>query len=148
MWDKAPTGFEGLNVAQIASLNPAALAQMVAPPSVTAHALSATAHSAYLAQAQQARQARRVYIGGVPSTVGDDPLKIFFEHAMLALGVSVGTGGPIVVAAQVNHEKMFGFVEFRSPEEATLALNLDGIVFEGQPLKISLMILHITYCYF
>lgn len=148
MWDKAPAGFEGLNLAQIANLNPAALAQLVAPPSMAAHTASASAHAAYTAQAQQLRQARRIYVGGVPSSATDDQVRIFFEHAMVALGVTStaqGASSQIVVAAQVNHEKMFGFVEFRSPDEATLALNLDGIVFEGQPLKISFLFLLLFY---
>ncbi|KAL6506269.1 hypothetical protein OROGR_024450 [Orobanche gracilis] len=35
-----------------------------------------------------------------------------------------------------NHEKKFAFVEMRSVEEASNAMDLDDITFEGAPVKV------------
>eukprot|EP00026_Physarum_polycephalum_P006706 Phypoly_transcript_06757.p1 GENE.Phypoly_transcript_06757~~Phypoly_transcript_06757.p1 ORF type:complete len:524 (+),score=51.75 Phypoly_transcript_06757:127-1698(+) len=124
LWDKAPPGYEGLNVAQLASINPAALMPLITPPN-----------------SQQNRQARRIYVGGIPATASEDHIKAFFDNAMSTLlasaGAGMGAGIGSCTGVQVNHEKMFSFVEFRSPEEATTAMGLDGILMDGQfPLKI------------
>merc|ERR1711973_551395 len=44
-------------------------------------------------------------------------------------------GNP-VLACQINLEKNFAFLEFRSVEETTSAMAFDGIVLQGQALKI------------
>ena len=92
--------------------------------------------------AQQTRQARRIYVGGIPATSSEQHIKDFFDTAMNTLlssaGAGMGAGIGSTVAVQMNHEKMFSFVEFRSAEEATTAMGLDGILMDGQfPLKIS-----------
>lgn len=112
-------------MAQIASINPAALMPLITPPN-----------------AQQTRQARRIYVGGIPATSSEEHIKSFFDDAMnrllVSAGAANGSGIGSAVAVQVNHEKMFSFVEFRSHEEATTAMGLDGILMDGQfPLKIS-----------
>ena len=53
-WDKAPPGYEGMNVAQVASINPSVLMPLIAPP-VTL----------------QTRQSRRLYVGNLPPQVID-----------------------------------------------------------------------------
>ncbi len=128
MWDKPPPGLEGLNVAQIAALQPSTLVPLIP-------ALSS----------QQTRQARRIYVGGIPATVSEAELREFFDSTMLSIMLSSGmlpspAGNP-VMAVQINHEKMFGFVEFRAPEEATAAMGLDGILLHGNPIKVCLYLL-------
>ncbi|KAI6706144.1 hypothetical protein NL676_009106 [Syzygium grande] len=44
--------------------------------------------------------------------------------------------GDAVVNVYINHEKKFAFVEMRSVEEASNAMALDGIIFEGAPVKV------------
>ena len=41
-----------------------------------------------------------------------------------------------VLAVQINQDKNFAFLAFRSVEETTQALAFDGIIFQGQSLKI------------
>lgn len=53
-WDKAPPGYEGMNVAQVASINPAVLMPLIAPPTT-----------------QQTRQSRRLYVGNLPPNAVD-----------------------------------------------------------------------------
>jgi splicing factor U2AF subunit len=82
------------------------------------------------------RQARRLYIGNMPFGVTDAEVISFFNEQLRELNVTSEGNGPPVVSAQVNSEKNFAFVEFRTPEEATACMGLDNIVFRGQKLKI------------
>ena len=41
-----------------------------------------------------------------------------------------------MIAVQVNLDKNFAFLELRSVDEATQAMAFDGIIFQGQSLKI------------
>uniref|UniRef100_A0A9I9D1C0 Splicing factor U2af large subunit n=1 Tax=Cucumis melo TaxID=3656 RepID=A0A9I9D1C0_CUCME len=89
------------------------------------------------AMTQQAtRHARRVYVGGLPPTANEQlftqgilekvvhSVATFFSQVMAAIGGN--TAGPGV----------FAFVEMRSVEEASNAMALDGIIFEGAPVKV------------
>ncbi|KAL6531263.1 hypothetical protein OROHE_014332 [Orobanche hederae] len=94
------------------------------------------------AMTQQAtRHARRVYVGGLPPSANEQSVATFFSHVMSAIGGN--TAGPgcrhcrdAVVNVYINHEKKFAFVEMRSVEEASNAMALDGIIFEGAPVKV------------
>ncbi|KAJ3016402.1 hypothetical protein HKX48_004043 [Thoreauomyces humboldtii] len=85
--------------------------------------------------ASLARQARRLYCGNIPYGVGEDGLMQFFNGTMSQLNVTTASGDPCI-AVQINHEKNYAFVEFRSHEEATAAMAFDGINFNGQSLKL------------
>ena len=91
-----------------------------------------------------ARQARRLYVGNITLEGNEQNVKEFFDAKMREQGFAVDKReGAIdvqapdpVVSVQVNHDKSYAFVEFRSPEEAISAMSFDGIVFQGQALKI------------
>lgn len=51
----------------------------------------------------------------------------FFNAAMVAAKL-VSSGVNAIVGCQMNHEKNYAFIEFRSPEEATSAMAFDGLV--------------------
>nr|AAG01126.1 BAC19.11 [Solanum lycopersicum] len=78
-----------------------------------------------LAAGQATRHARRVYVGGLPPTANEQVLKILLKFS-----------GDAVVNVYINHEKKFAFVEMRSVEEASNAMALDGVIFEGGPVKV------------
>lgn len=59
----------------------------------------------------------------------------FFNTAMMTAGVTA-TKAPPVVAVQMNREKGFAFLEFRTAEEATAAMAFDGITLQGSALKV------------
>eukprot|EP00005_Dracoamoeba_jomungandri_P010424 CAMPEP_0174277460 /NCGR_PEP_ID=MMETSP0439-20130205/60942_1 /TAXON_ID=0 /ORGANISM="Stereomyxa ramosa, Strain Chinc5" /LENGTH=584 /DNA_ID=CAMNT_0015369783 /DNA_START=24 /DNA_END=1778 /DNA_ORIENTATION=+ len=119
LWDKAPTGFEGMNVAQVAQLNPTVLMPL----------LSTT-------NPQQTRQARRLYVGNVPDESSEQELMDFFNTAMMNAGVELESVGPPVTACQLNREKSFAFLEFTSIEDCSTGMALDGITLQGQSLKV------------
>ncbi|KAF5791375.1 putative RNA recognition motif domain, U2 snRNP auxilliary factor, large subunit, splicing factor [Helianthus annuus] len=89
------------------------------------------------AMTQQAtRHARRVYVGGLSPTANEQTVATFFSHVMSAIGGNTAGPGDAVVNVYINHEKKFAFVEMRSVEEASNAMALDGIIFEGAPVKV------------
>ena len=76
---------------------------------------------------QATRHARRIYLGGLPPTVDDVRLGILFNQALTSVGGLSAPGDP-VVNVFINQEKKFAFVEFRSVEETSNAMALDGCV--------------------
>ncbi|WCJ41444.1 Splicing factor U2af large subunit B [Euphorbia peplus] len=89
------------------------------------------------AMTQQAtRHARRVYVGGLLPTANEQSVATFFSQVMAAIGGNTAGPGDAVVNVYINHEKKFAFVEMRSVEEASNAMALDGIIFEGAPVKV------------
>ncbi|XP_049381593.1 splicing factor U2af large subunit B-like isoform X2 [Solanum stenotomum] len=89
------------------------------------------------AMSQQAtRHARRVYVGGLPPLANEQTISAFFSHVMIAVGGNSAGPGDAVVNVYINHEKKFAFVEMRTVEEASNAMALDGVVFEGVSVRI------------
>lgn len=94
------------------------------------------------AGAAYARQARRLYVGNITLHANEQNVNEFFNIQMRENGWAVdddpaGAQGPDpVVSVQVNHDKSYAFVEFRSAAESSKAMGFDGIVFQGQVLKI------------
>ncbi|OIW13407.1 hypothetical protein TanjilG_19759 [Lupinus angustifolius] len=89
------------------------------------------------AMTQQAtRHARRVYVGGLSPTANEQSVATFFSQVMANIGGNTAGPGDAVVNVYINHDKKFAFVEMRSVEEASNAMALDGIIFEGAPVKV------------
>jgi len=88
-----------------------------------------------------ARQARRLYVGSITLEGNEENIAAFFNEKMKEQNfiqedkAEVQNDQP-VLSVQVNHEKSYAFLEFRSPEEASSAMSFDGIMFQGQVLKI------------
>ncbi|KAF3790683.1 Splicing factor U2af large subunit B [Nymphaea thermarum] len=59
---------------------------------------------------------------------------ILLDQALTCMILDIS--GDAVVNVYINHEKKFAFVEMRSVEEASNAMALDGIIFEGAPVKV------------
>ncbi|KAF8523006.1 hypothetical protein JB92DRAFT_3087536 [Gautieria morchelliformis] len=83
-----------------------------------------------------ARQSRRLYIGSITPEINEQNLADFFNNKMKEMNIGTGAPGDPVLAVQVNYEKNYAFVEFRSAEDATAAIAFDGIMFLSVPLKI------------
>ncbi|XP_013622715.1 PREDICTED: LOW QUALITY PROTEIN: splicing factor U2af large subunit A [Brassica oleracea var. oleracea] len=89
------------------------------------------------AMTQQAtRHARRVYVGGLSPQANEQSVATFFSQVMAAVGGNTAGPGDAVVNVYINHEKKFAFVEMHSVEEASNAMSLDEIIFEGAPVKV------------
>ncbi|KAG1444636.1 hypothetical protein G6F56_010221 [Rhizopus delemar] len=79
------------------------------------------------------KQSKRLYVGQIPHDLEERPLAEFFNATMHELRLPDRTP---VAAVQINHEKNYAFVEFQTAEQATSCMSFDGIMFEGQQLKI------------
>lgn len=84
-----------------------------------------------------ARQTKRLYIGGITEQMTEEMLKEFFsklmeEHKLL----QEGEEGEVITEVQINLEKLYAFLEFRTAEEATAAMQFDGVMCEDVALKV------------
>jgi splicing factor U2AF subunit len=84
---------------------------------------------------QQQRQQKRLYVGNLPATVSEIELMEFFNAAMANANVVSSPGSP-VLSATINREKAYAFIEFRSAEEASAGMSLDGITLQGNALRV------------
>ncbi|RLN66262.1 hypothetical protein BBP00_00002334 [Phytophthora kernoviae] len=85
-------------------------------------------------QSQQTRHARRLYVGGI-GEIAEPEITAFFNDVIdRALGEKQEGGS--VVSVYINRERHFAFVELRTIELTTACMNLDGVAYNGQPLKI------------
>ncbi|XP_017077385.2 splicing factor U2AF 50 kDa subunit [Drosophila eugracilis] len=130
-WDIPPDGYSHLTPIQYKAMQASGqIASRIIPDAVP------TGESAAIAMVT--RQARRLYVGNIPFGVTEEDMINFFNRQILLLGLDSlqNTDGRAVLSCQTNLEKNFAFLEFRSMDEATQAINFDGICFRGQTLKI------------
>jgi len=85
---------------------------------------------------QATRHARRIYVGGLPPTASEQAVAVFFHNALAAIGGNSAGPGESVVNVYINAEKKFAFVEYRTVEECSNAMALDGIVMEGTAMRV------------
>jgi splicing factor U2AF subunit len=67
--------------------------------------------------------------------VNEFALMEFFNKTMVDAQATVMEGKPIL-NVEVNLEKNFAFLEFRTPEEASACIHFDGISYDGHTLRI------------
>ncbi|KAK0415786.1 hypothetical protein QR680_012118 [Steinernema hermaphroditum] len=123
-WDIPPVGYEHMSPKEYKELQasgqiPRSTIQSSVPvvgPSVTC-------------------QSRRLYVGNIPFGCNEDAMLDFFNQQMHLCGLAQADGNP-VLACQINLDKNFAFIEFRSIDETTAGMAFDGINFMGQQLKI------------
>lgn len=98
-----------------------------------------------------ARPAKRVYVGNLPAVITEAELRQAINELMVQIGATAMPGFPItsvklypgtgdwpgagVPPPQVQ-DKSYAFVEFRSVEEASNAMALDGVLFRENYVKI------------
>ncbi|XP_076339937.1 splicing factor U2AF 50 kDa subunit-like isoform X2 [Tachypleus tridentatus] len=127
-WDIAPPGFEHITPLQYKAMQAAGQipATLVAAPGIaTVPVVGSTI----------TRQARRLYVGNIPFGCSEQEMMDFFNAQMHVCCFSQAEGSP-VLACQINLDKNFAFLEFRSIDETTQAMAFDGVNFKGQSLKI------------
>uniref|UniRef100_H2Z1Z9 Splicing factor U2AF subunit n=1 Tax=Ciona savignyi TaxID=51511 RepID=H2Z1Z9_CIOSA len=149
-WDVPPIGYEHVTPLQYKAMQAAGQIPLMAatqPLNMAENAMQVcvlhTVPSIYyfsnpimpMAGSQMTRQARRLYVGNIPFGVTEDAMMDFFNNQMQIAGLTQAPGQPIL-AVQINLDKNFAFLEFRSVDETTHALAFDGINFMNQSLKI------------
>lgn len=127
-WDVPPPGFEHITPLQYKA--------MQAAGQIPANIVADTPQAAVpVVGSTITRQARRLYVGNIPFGVTEEEMMEFFNQQMHLSGLAQAAGNP-VLACQINLDKNFAFLEFRSIDETTQAMAFDGINFKGQSLKI------------
>jgi len=136
-WDVPPPGFEHISPMQYKAMQ----ASGQIPINVYQAgqvAVSDTAPNGTLSYSSNlpvSRQARRLYLGNIPFGITESILMDFFNTQMIGQGLCQAEGTPII-DTHINPDKNFAFLEFRSVDETSQAMALDGINFQGQSLKI------------
>uniref|UniRef100_A0A8D8Q9U5 Splicing factor U2AF subunit n=3 Tax=Cacopsylla melanoneura TaxID=428564 RepID=A0A8D8Q9U5_9HEMI len=134
-WDVPPPGFEHVSPTQYKAMQAAGqIPTNVVVPDTTA-VQSQSSSVTPVVGSTITRQARRLYVGNIPFGVTEDEMMEFFNQQMHLSGLAQAAGNP-VLACQINLDKNFAFLEFRSIDETTQAMAFDGINFKGQSLKI------------
>ncbi|XP_052003565.1 splicing factor U2AF 65 kDa subunit-like isoform X2 [Xyrauchen texanus] len=135
-WDVPPPGFEHITPMQYKAMQAAGQIPATALlPTMTPEGLSVTPTPVPVVGSQMTRQARRLYVGNIPFGITEESMMDFFNAQMRLGGLTQAPGNP-VLAVQINQDKNFAFLEFRSVDETTQAMAFDGIIFQGQSLKI------------
>jgi splicing factor U2AF subunit len=75
-------------------------------------------------------------VGGLPPTANEQNIATFVSNALHAVGGTTAGPGPCAINVYINYEKKFAFVELRTVEEASNAMALDGIMFEGVSVRV------------
>lgn len=71
----------------------------------------------------------------MPFGVAEEVMLDFFNQQMHLHGLAQGVGNP-VLSCQINFDKNYAFIEFRSIDECTAALIFDGILYMGQVVSV------------
>ncbi|CAO1617941.1 unnamed protein product [Sympodiomycopsis kandeliae] len=81
------------------------------------------------------RQSRRLYVGNVGHGITEAIFMRFWNERLKEMNMTIAPGDP-AVSATCAPDKGYAFIEFRCPEEATSAMSFDGVIYQGQALKI------------
>ncbi|KAJ4990204.1 U2 snRNP auxilliary factor [Stagonosporopsis vannaccii] len=130
-WDIKPAGYENITAeqAKLSGMFPLPGAPRAAPmdPSKLAAFMSPSAGTASSAALQtvNAKQAKRLYIHNLPSGVTSEEIIEFFNLQLN--GLNVVSGSDPCISAQVASSNEYALLEFKTAEDATIALAMNGI---------------------
>lgn len=99
-------------------------------------ALGAAAGGAPSHQDPATKAARELHIGNLPEGTQELELRSHLEALVDASGLRDEALGPGQVVVQVRCSLKFAFAEFRSVDECSRCMMLDGALFKGQPLRV------------
>ena len=130
-WDIKPAGYENITAeqAKLSGMFPLPGAPRAAPmdPSKLAAFMSPSAGTASSAALQtvNAKQAKRLYIHNLPSGATSEEIIEFFNLQLN--GLNVVSGSDPCISAQVATNNEYALLEFKTAEDATIALAMNGI---------------------
>jgi len=130
-WDIKPAGYENITAeqAKLSGMFPLPGAPRAAPmdPSKLAAFMSPSAGTASSAALQtvNAKQAKRLYVHNLPSGATSEEIIEFFNLQLN--GLNVVSGSDPCISAQVATNNEYALLEFKTAEDATIALAMNGI---------------------
>ena len=130
-WDIKPAGYESITAEQAklsgmfplpgapraAPMDPSKLAAFISPSTGTATAAALTTSGA--------KQSKRLYVHNLPSGCTSQEIMEFFNNQLN--GLNVVSGQDPCLSAHIATSKAYAALEFKAPEDATLALAMNGI---------------------
>lgn len=133
-WDIKPAGYDNITAEQAklsgmfplpgapraAAMDPAKLAAFISP--------SAGSASASMLKPENAKQAKRLFVYNIPRSATSESLVEFFNLQLN--GLNVVSGPDPCLSAQISADHEYALLEFKSTEDATMALALDRITME------------------
>ncbi|KAI9372934.1 hypothetical protein BJX61DRAFT_505149 [Aspergillus egyptiacus] len=134
-WDIKPPGYENVTAEQ-AKLSgmfplPGAPRQQPMDPSrlqaFMNQSASGSADTAAL-KPSNSRQAKRLFVYNLPPNVSGESMVSFFNLQLNGLNVIQGVDP--CISAQLSDDRTYALLEFKSPNDATVALAFDGITME------------------
>jgi splicing factor U2AF subunit len=134
MWDIKPPGYENVTAEQAKMSGmfplPGAPRQQAMDPSRLQAFISQPTNSAVASALKPAaaRQSKRLFIHNIPASATVDSLVDFFNLQLN--GMNVVTGIDPCVTALISTDHTYALLEFKSSNDATVALALDGITTE------------------
>ncbi|KAF2146835.1 uncharacterized protein K452DRAFT_241974 [Aplosporella prunicola CBS 121167] len=134
-WDIKPPGYENVTAEQ-AKLSgmfplPGAPRQQPMDPSRLQAFMNQPAGSANASalKPSNARQSKRLFIYNIPASATEESVQEFFNLHLN--GMNIVQGQDACVSAHIPKDRAFALLEFRTSEDTTLALALDGISMES-----------------
>jgi splicing factor U2AF subunit len=135
-WDIKPAGYEAITAEQAklsgmfplpgapraAPMDPARLASFMNPASGTA--------TASTLKTSNAKQAKRLFVYNIPENATQEQFVEFFNLQLN--GLNVVSGPDPCASAMITATKEYALLEFKTAEDATMALALDGISMGGE----------------
>ncbi|WVQ81323.1 hypothetical protein IAT38_003446 [Cryptococcus sp. DSM 104549] len=133
-WDVSPPQFEGVSAIEAKATGMFTYGPGRIPPPVHLGVPASLVAGAF-PPSNPVRQVKRLYIGGITESMTEKQIQEFFNKLMEDNKLA-SEEGDSVVECQINNDRNFAFVEFRTPEEATAALQFDGVMCEGVSLRV------------
>ncbi|WVQ63700.1 uncharacterized protein L199_001853 [Kwoniella botswanensis] len=134
-WDIRPAQFEGVGAMEAKMTGMFTYGPGRVPPPASLGVPNQLMAGSF-PPANPQRQTKRLYIGGINDRMSEQQIQDFFNKLMREHNLAVDMPGEPVATCQINNEKNFAFAEFRTSEEATAALQFDGVMYEGHPLRV------------
>ena len=135
-WDIKPPGYENVTAEQ-AKLSgmfplPGAPRQQPMDPSRLQAFMNQPGNQANASalKPSTARQSKRLFVYNLPASVSDESLADFFNLQLN--GLNVTRGQDPCISAQVSKDKTYALLEFKTAEDATNAMAMDGISMEHE----------------
>ncbi|KAI5366553.1 putative RNA recognition motif domain, U2 snRNP auxilliary factor, large subunit, splicing factor [Septoria linicola] len=130
-WDIKPTGYDNVTAEQ-AKLSgmfplPGAPRQQPMDPAKLQAFMNQPGNQASSSalKPSSARQSKRVLVYNLPASANDESIVDFFNLQLN--GLNVTRGADPCISAQTSKDHTYALVEFKTPEDATNAMALDGI---------------------
>ncbi|KAK3675637.1 hypothetical protein LTR78_004278 [Recurvomyces mirabilis] len=140
-WDIKPPGYENVTAEQ-AKLSgmfplPGAPRQQPMDPSKLQAFMNQPGNQAGKSALKPAtaRQSKRLFVYNIPSSATDDSVSDFFNLQLN--GLNVTRGQDPCISAQLSKDRTYALLEFKTAEDATNGMALDGINMEPEAMDTS-----------